>query len=201
MTISHSITAKVGRPRNTEMHTATCQAVLKMIGDGETLTSLSLVAIAHETGISRNALYRRWNSKGELYSDVLSSMRRPLVDLTEQSARENLIEIVTSWRNSGGDSRERGMKRAIVAEAQNFPDLYQQYLTEIVTPVWSIVKLAIRRGKETGEIRNDVDEELLCGVAVSSACSGSSLDVEGLSDFASASQRVIDLVFDGVAPK
>jgi AcrR family transcriptional regulator len=200
VTHSDSIVAKVGRPRVTEMRTVVCQTVLNLVSDGETLTSLSLVGIAQETGISRNALYRRWRSKEELYSDVLKSMRRPMSDRTEQSARENLIEMATRTLDGGGDKREQRFVRAIVAEARNFPNLYEQYLTDILAPLLLATKLAIRRGKETGEIRTDVDEEILSSVMARFTFSGIAMEALGSPDLASTCRRVIDLIFDGVGP-
>jgi AcrR family transcriptional regulator len=182
------------------MHSVIRDAVLDSVNDGATLSSLSLAAIAQDTGISRNSIYRRWKSKEQIYSDVLKSMRRQVPDLNEQSARENLIEILTVTRVGSGEQRELRMEQAIVAEEQNFSDLYEQYLAEIVAPLQTAMKLAIRRGKETGEIRTDIDEELLSGVLISVASSRTLSATVGSPDFASANRRIVDLVFDGVAP-
>ena len=165
------------------MHHVIVDGVLDLIGGGATLTSLSLVDVARRTGISRNSIYRRWHSKDELFSDVVKSMTRPLPDLTKQSARENLVTLMDVSFDRVTDQRERRMAETIVAEAQNFPDLHEQYLAEIVAPLNHAMKLAIRRGKEIGEIRPDIDENF----------------TEGL-DLESANRRKIDLVFDGVSP-
>jgi AcrR family transcriptional regulator len=175
------------------MHAVICDAVMDLIRGGATLSSLSLVSIARGTGISRNSIYRRWNSKEQLYSDVVKSMRRELPELTEQSARENLIVLMVSVEGDVERSEGR-MARAIVAEAQNFPDLHEQYLIEIVEPFTHALNLAIRRGKETREIRADVDETLLGEMLASS------FNHRGSQDFGSASRRIVDLVFDGVSP-
>jgi AcrR family transcriptional regulator len=182
------------------MHAIICDAVLELVSGGATLSSLSLVSISRDTGISRNSIYRRWKSKEQLYSDVVKSIERQLPDLTEQSARENLFVLMKTF--DGVVERSEGrMEQAIMAEAQNFPDLHEQYLIEIVAPFDHAMKLAIRRGKETREIRADVDENLLAEVLVSSVSAGmSSNDREG-QDFESVSRQIIDLVFDGVSPK
>jgi len=200
VTNSNTVVVKAGRPRNTHFQVVIFEAVMDSVRDGATLSSLSLAGIAQETGVSRNSFYRRWKSKEQLYSDVLTAMARPEPDLTDQSARENLIEIVKMTRDGRGGQRERRMAQAIVAEAENYSDLYDQYVAEIVAPLRRSIKLAIRRGKETGEIRNDVDEELLCDVLVLLASSGTSSITLEPGDFASSSRRTIDLVFDGVAP-
>jgi AcrR family transcriptional regulator len=201
---SSSAVARAGRPRSAQTHTIICNAVLDSLNDGSTLSSLSLSGIGHQTGISRNSIYRRWKSKEQLYSDVVKSMRHQVPDLTEQSARENLVEILMT-REGRHQRRELRMAQAIVAEQQSFPDLHEQYLTQIVVPLRTAMKLAIRRGKETGEIRTDIDEELLSGVLVSLVSSPTQLHTLNSPDLnspdhASASRRIVDLVFDGVAP-
>jgi rubrerythrin len=121
-------------------------------------------------------------------------MRRELPALTEQSARDNLIVLMKTFVGVSAQTECR-MAQAIAAEAQNFPDLHERYLIEIVEPFNHAMKLAIRRGKETREIRADVDEDLLADVLVSSLNRGRS------QDFESASSPIIDLLFDGVSPK
>jgi AcrR family transcriptional regulator len=182
------------------MHTAICEAVLDAVNDGATLSLLSLAALAQETGISRNSIYRRWTLKEQIYSDVLKSMSRPMPVLNAQSARENLIELLAVTCLGSGEQRELRMAGAIMAEKQNFSDLYEQYLAEIVAPLQTAMKLAIRRGKETGEIRTDIDEELLSGVFISIASSRTLSTTTCSADFTSAGRRIVDLVFDGVAP-
>ncbi len=200
MSASDSLAIKTGRPRSPGVHHVIVDGVLDLIGGGATLTSLSLVDVARRTGISRNSIYRRWHSKDELFSDVVKSMTRPLPDLTKQSARENLVTLMDVSFDRVTDQRERRMAETIVAEAQNFPDLHEQYLAEIVAPLNHAMKLAIRRGKEIGEIRPDIDENLLCDVLVSCTFAQSSTNfTEGL-DLESANRRKIDLVFDGVSP-
>jgi AcrR family transcriptional regulator len=171
---------------------------MDLVNGGATLSSISLVGIARETGISRNSIYRRWKSKEQLYSDVVRSMKRELPEPTGLSARENLIELMKNKSDDPSHRRERRMEQAIVAEAENFADLFRQYVTDITEPFESAMKVAIRRGKETGEIRTDVDENLLSDVLASTTFVGRKSSDPGSFDV--AGRRMIDLVFDGVAP-
>ena len=74
------------------MHVA--DAVLEMVSEGATLSSLSFVSIAHHAGVSRNSIYRRWKSKERLFVDVVKSIARAVPELVEHSARENLVTIL-----------------------------------------------------------------------------------------------------------
>jgi AcrR family transcriptional regulator len=183
------------------MHSEICDAVLDLVSDGATLSSLSLVSVARETGFSRNSIYRRWTSKEALYVDVVTSMKRLYPDLAEPSARENLITLLAVTFERATDKKRRRMGESIVAEARTFPGLYEQYLQEIVTPFNHAMKSTIRRGKESREIRPDVDEDLLCEVLVASISTQILSDSHGVRDRESVSRRITDLVFGGVSPQ
>ncbi len=123
MANSDSTRSTVGRPRSTRTHSLICDAVLDLVSRGESLSSISLVAVAQTAGVSRNSIYRRWKSKEQLYSDVVTSMKRELPEPTELSARENLIALM-DVRSEEGDGRYiRRMEQAIVAEVEIFADL------------------------------------------------------------------------------
>jgi AcrR family transcriptional regulator len=181
------------------VHDVVCAAVMDLIQSGATLTSLSLVSIAQRTGISRNSLYRRWKSKEALYSDVVVSMKRSMPHLSEQSARENIITLLRV--NFGRAGNELRMGQTIIAESQTFAALHDQYVVEIEAPFEHALKMAIRRGKETGEIRFDVDEHLLSDVLIATVLAWTTPSVLGSQNLDSSIQSMTDLVFDGVTTK
>ena len=201
MITPESSEAKIGRPRSPAVHDAIRTAVLDLVRGGATLSSISFVSIALRTGVSRNSLYRRWKSKEDLYSDVVASMKRSQPVLIEQSARENLITLLYVNFGRIAEQSELWMEQAIMAEARNSPDLYEQYLVEIVAPFLEAIKLTIRRGKETGEIRVDIDENLLSEVLSSTVHAMTSSMVLPGQDHESLIRRTTDLVFDGVSLK
>jgi hypothetical protein len=132
---------------------------------------------------------------------VVASMKRSQPVLIEQSARENLITLLYVNFGRLAEQSELWMEQAIMAEARNFPDLYEQYLVEIVAPFREAIKLTIRRGKETGEIRVDIDENLLSAVLSSTVHALTSSMVLPGQDHESLIRRTTDLVFDGVSLK
>jgi len=94
----------------------------------------------------------------------------------------------------------RGMDRAIIAESQRFPEVFEVYIDQIIEPRRRAMRGAIRRGKETGEIRFDVDEDLLSEVLVSPLIAQTFTGSAEELDSETASRRITDLVFDGVSP-
>jgi AcrR family transcriptional regulator len=197
---SDSASAKTGRPRSKELGRVVLSAVLDLVGDRSSLGSLSLIGIAQHTGVSRNAIYRRWKSKEDLYLDVLSSIDHRVPLLGAQSARDNLVSLMNAIAVRVANPRVGRMERAVNAEAGNFPDLYRTYVSEYVEPFLDAMRSAIRRGKVTGEIRVDVSEDVLAHLLISSTMSHLAFGMNANADSTLMSQLFADLAFDGVGP-
>ena len=201
MSKSDSVSAKTGRPRSPDLDRVVLSAVLDLIGDGSSLGSLSFLGIAAHTGVSRNAIYRRWNAKEDLYVDVLKSIDRRLPVVSEQSARDNLVVLMNAVADRAADPRVGRMERAVNAEASSFPNLRDYFVNEYVNPLLDAMRSTIRRGKETGEIRVDVNEDVLAHVLISSNETKMSFGVNAHADSVSVSQLITDLAFEGVGLK
>lgn len=191
---------KSGRPRSAELDRVVLDAVLNLIGGGASLGSLTLIGIAQHTGVSRNAIYRRWKSKEDLYLEVLTTIDHRVPVLSAQSARDNLVSLMNAVAGRVADPRVNRMEQAVNAEAGSFPDLHQYFVNEYVAPFLDAMRSTIRRGKETGEIRGDVNEDILSCLLISSNLSPMSFGMNANVDFGSVSQLFVELAFDGVAP-
>lgn len=190
-----------GRRRDERAGAALIDAVLDLVSDGATLSGLSLVTIAKTAGVSRNSLYRRWKTKDALYLDVLESINRPLPGLAGRSAREDVTALLAVLIERVLDKRASHMLRALNAEAEEFPELHRRYFDEIVAPRRDAMNAALQRGVAAGEVRPDVDVDLLSDVLVSpvlaAMASGNTEDL----DPAQTSRSITALVFAGAEPR
>ncbi len=190
-----------GRRRDERADDALIEAALDLVSDGATLSGLSLVTIAKTAGVSRNSLYRRWKTKDALYLDVLERINRPLPALPGRSAQEDVTALLAVLTERVLDKRASRMLRALNAEADAFPELHRRYFEEIVAPRRNAMNEALRRGVAAGEIRADVDVDLISDVLVSPVlarmASGNTEDL----DPARTSQRIVALVFAGASPR
>jgi Tetracyclin repressor-like, C-terminal domain len=93
------------------------------------------------------------------------------------------------------------MLRALNAEAEGFPEPHRRYFDEIVAPRRDAMNQALRRGIAAGEIRPDVDVDLLSELLVSPIlarmASGNTEDL----DPALTSRSIAALVFAGATPR
>jgi AcrR family transcriptional regulator len=190
-----------GRRRDERADAALIDAVLDLVSAGATLSGLSLVTIAKTAGVSRNSLYRRWKTKDALYLDVLATVNRPLPALEGRTARDDVIALLAVLIERVLDKRASHVLRAMNAEADSFPELHRRYFDEVVAPRRDAMNQALTRGIAAGEIRPDIDVDLLSDVLVSPIlarmASGTTEDL----DPAQTSRRITDLVFAGVQPR
>jgi len=186
-----------GRPRDPRSDAALIDAVLDLISAGATLSGLSLVTIAARAGVSRNSLYRRWKSKDTLYLDVLASINRPLPRVEGHRARDDVAKLLAVLVERTLDRRASHMLRALNAEADVFPELHRRYFEQVVAPRRDAMNEALRRGIASGELRPDLDpdlvSEVLVGPVLARLASGAT---EGL-DPVTTSRSIVDLVFTG----
>jgi AcrR family transcriptional regulator len=190
-----------GRQRDAATDGAIIDAVLDMVSAGATLTGLSLVTIAKQAGVSRGSVYRRWKTKDELYLDVLATINRPLPPLAGLSARDDLAALMRVLVERVLDKRSSHVLRALNAEAEAFPLLHRRYFDEVVAPRRAAMNDALKRGVDRGEIRPDIDLDLVSELLVSPILARmASGTTEGL-DPEQTSRQITDLVMAGAAAK
>jgi AcrR family transcriptional regulator len=190
-----------GRRRDQRADAALIDAVLDQVSSGATLSGLSLVTIAKTAGVSRNSLYRRWKTKDALYLDVLEAINRPLPDLPGRSAEEDVAALLAVLMERVLDRRASHMLRALNAEADVFPELHRRYFDEIVKPRRDAMNRALGRGVDAGEIRPDVDVDLLSDVLVAPVLARMASGSTGDLDPAQNSRNIAALVFAGARPR
>ncbi|WP_167487729.1 TetR/AcrR family transcriptional regulator [Nocardia terpenica] len=190
-----------GRKRDPRTDVAAREAVLDLVCTGATLSGLSLVTIAERAGVSRNSLYRRWKRKDDLYLDVLEAINQPLPDLAGDTAREQMIAQLAILIERTLDRRASAMVRALLAEADAFPELYRRYFDEIVDPRRQAMYRIIERGTTTGEIRPDVDPVLVNEVLAAPLLARMGTHSTAGLDPADTARRLVELVFTGIQPR
>jgi AcrR family transcriptional regulator len=190
-----------GRPRNPESDEAIINAVLDLVANGATLSGLSLVMIASQAGVSRNALYRRWKSKEDLYLDVLATIGPPAPENSHGNAFDDISAHLESLISRTLNRRSNQMLRALTAEAEHFPKLNRLYFENLVIPRRIAMNEALERGMQSGELRSDLDAEFLTELLVSPVLVRMFRgDIESL-DPKTTSREITALMFSGAMPR
>jgi AcrR family transcriptional regulator len=201
MSIVEPLARAGGRQRDPQTDAALIEAVLDLVSAGATLSGLSLSAVAEHAGVSRNSLYRRWKTKEALYLDVLASVNKPLPELTGRSARQDVAQLLAVLVERTLDRRASVLLRALNAELDAFPELHRRYFREVVAPRRKAMNQALQRGIASGEVRPDIDVDLVSELLVSPVLTRMTRDETADLDPVGTSERITALVFAGIAPR
>ncbi|GHF32981.1 MULTISPECIES: TetR/AcrR family transcriptional regulator C-terminal ligand-binding domain-containing protein [Streptomyces] len=188
-----------GRPRSAAVDTTVIETVLRLLEDGTTIGDLSMERVAREAGVGKATLYRRWAGKEELMLDVLRSLDEAQPAIPGRSAREDLVLLLEYLRRRGLAKRSSALLRTVTAQVQAHPRLWKEYHETVVQARREAFFAVLRRGMANGEIRSDLDVELLTDLFVSPMLSRAIMHEwkelpEGLAE------QIVDTVLEGVRP-
>jgi AcrR family transcriptional regulator len=148
-----------GRPRSACVDQKIIDAVLDLLAEGTGFAAISIEAVAARAGVGKATIYRRWASKNALLLDAVRALKTPQPPLSGRSLREDLIELLNVVSVSA-DPRAERVFPCLVPEVIANPDLQELY-QQIVEPRRERVRAVLRRGIEAGELRPDIDIELI----------------------------------------
>lgn len=150
-----------GRPRSAAAERAILDAVIALLEAGEPLAGLSIERIARTAGVGKATIYRRWTGKEELFVDVVRDMEPvdPPVSGTEGLA--DLRIMLESLRTRGLAQRSSVLLHNIFAQMKSHPKLWDEYFGTVIAPRRAAILAAVRRAVAAGELRDDLDVELI----------------------------------------
>ncbi|MDX2708621.1 TetR/AcrR family transcriptional regulator [Streptomyces sp. PA03-6a] len=186
-----------GRPRSAAADTAIIEAVLSLLEEGATIGELSMERIARAAGVGKATVYRRWAGKNALMLDVMKSVDEQTPRLAGRSVRDDLVTCVEFIRRRALVKRSSALLRNVLAQAQNEPELWAAYHDTVIAARRAQVREVLGRGIRSGELRDDIDPELLGDLFIGPMLSRSMLRPdaalpEGLSEL------IVDSVLQGV---
>jgi AcrR family transcriptional regulator len=149
-----------GRPRSEQARLAILSSTLKLLGkDG--FSELTIEAVAAHAGVGKATVYRWWSNKAALIADAFSSSAtRKLhfpdtgsvrADMSQQMRQ--LIKIFCSRRGR--------IVSAILGGGQSDRDLITAFRERFLWPRRQEAYATLRRGILRGELRKDVDMDLV----------------------------------------
>ncbi|MET9912890.1 TetR/AcrR family transcriptional regulator [Streptomyces sp. NPDC006476] len=150
-----------GRPRSEAVERAVIEGVMKLLEDGVPLAELSIERIARTAGVGKATIYRRWSGKEELFVDVVRSAEPPGPQLPGTSMRDDLVALLEHLRQRGLMTRSSAILHNVHAQMKSSPKIWAAYHATVVRPRRELQIAILRRGQADGELRTDLDVELL----------------------------------------
>ena len=116
--------------------------------------------VAHLAGVSKGTLFLYFNSKHDLFKEVI---RRNLADhfptwnqefdQFKGTTVDMLHYAMQSWWERIGNTNASGITKLVTSEASNFPDVVQFYEAEVMRPGQALFKRILQRGIDSGEFK------------------------------------------------
>jgi AcrR family transcriptional regulator len=128
----------------------------------EGYTALTMERVAAESGVAKTTLYRHWPTKAGLCMDLyLEVAGRELHDPDTGGIAADLKHIVNAVVRLQTRTVAGPAFLGLVAEAQLNPDTRDAFLAEFAQRRREITRGVLRRAIARGEIRRDVDIDLV----------------------------------------
>lgn len=148
-----------GRPRSETASRAILDAVLDLIAEQGTITTLSMESVAARAGTSKATIYRRWSSKEELVAAAVESIKAPpAYDLPHASVRDDLVRMGRAVRTDVSD-KERRILKCIMVESDANPELRAQQDRLMARRRAAGIEV-FRHWVDQGVLRADLDADL-----------------------------------------
>jgi AcrR family transcriptional regulator len=189
-----------GRPRSEAAGQAIVDAVLRLLDGGTSLSGMSVEGIAAEAGVGKATIYRRWPNKDALLLDVLVRTDLAEPEYVAGTVRDTLVEILEFFRHSALARRERASVASFVEQFRAVPELHRRYHEEVIAPRRARLRRLLAKGVADGEIRGDVDLDLLGEILVGPMLSRTLLHPDAALDDPTLSATIVDTLLQGIAP-
>ena len=188
-----------GRPRSEAVERSITEGVLKLLEDGVPLAELSIERIARTAGVGKAAIYRRWSGKEELFVDIVRAAEPPDPALPGTSVRDDVVALLEQTRQRGLMTRSSVLLHNVIAQMKSSPKIWDAYHANVIEPRRRKQYAILRRGQETGELRTDIDidvmNDMVFGPMLVRAVMRPDADLpEGLA------QQIADVALTGLRP-
>nr|WP_037669187.1 TetR/AcrR family transcriptional regulator [Streptomyces griseus] len=172
---------------------------MKLLEEGVPLADLSIERIARTAGVGKATIYRRWSGKEELFVDVVRMAEPPDPELPGTSLRDDLVAILEQLRRRGLMTRSSALLHSVYAQMKSSPKIWAAYHATVVERRRRMQIEVLRRGQRNGELRADVDVELLNDIFVGPMLLRTVLRpeadlLEGLPE------QIVDTLLEGLRP-
>lgn len=121
---------------------------------------LTMDAVAARAKASKATLYRRWSSKAALVIEAVMLHKGPTATPDTGSFREDLLQM-SCGAGGLGDEKPLGVLASIITALNLDPEFAEAYRRDFVGPKVAASRTVYERAQARGEIRADLDIDLV----------------------------------------
>jgi len=121
---------------------------------------LTMDAVATRAKASKATLYRRWRTKADLVIEAIIATKGPTVIPDTGSLRQDLLDMFCGM---GGmtDGKSINLLGSLITAIHRDEEFAAAYRRDFIGPKMEAARTVYRRAQERGEIRSDVDVDLI----------------------------------------
>ena len=149
-----------GRPRSEASHQAIIRATLELLLETG-YRSLTMEGVRARAGVGKATIYRRWSSKEELVRDAIVVMHDDVEAPDTGSLRGDYEGMATRVLSAAHRSGAATLMPRLLGDVANDPELRAIFYENLVEPRRAQMRTILARAVARGEIRDDVDVELM----------------------------------------
>ena len=192
--MSTSAPRSVGRPRSPEADAAIVQATLEVLMT-EGFRGLSVEAVRQRAGVGKATIYRRFPDKEALVRAAIESVH---ADLQAPDTGSLLGDLDELWSKAYAGAT---IAPRLLADAADHPEMHRIFRAALIDPRRAMMTTILERAVERGELRDDLDPELVIDLIAGPVIYR--LLIDG-GDTTVAGERGVEpvrLMLEGLAPK
>lgn len=149
-----------GRPRSEQARQAILSSTLRIL-EHSGFSELTIEDVADRAGVGKTTVYRWWPNKGALVADAFASnttrtLRFPDTGSVLSDMSRQMRQLVKVFRSPRGR-----IVSAILAAGQSDNDLIAAFRDRFLRPRRQEAYATLRRGIRRGELRRDIDPDLI----------------------------------------
>ncbi|WP_232234427.1 TetR/AcrR family transcriptional regulator [Actinoplanes sp. N902-109] len=186
-----------GRPRDARADDAILEAVIALLGSGQSADSISIESVAARAGVGKATIYRRWSNKEALLVDAAGRMKGPLPVPAGESVRDDLVMLVSYGRSKRSETYSRA-SACLMPEMVKNTHLHAVF-QRIQEPRRNLIREVLRRGIGTGELRADIDVELTVLLLTAPTLAQNLLSYNPAVPFEGFPEKLVDAVLRGAS--
>jgi AcrR family transcriptional regulator len=194
--VSRQEDRKPGRPRDPSADRAILQATLKLLTD-QGYAGMSVERVASEAGVGKTTIYRRYASKEELAAAAVGALRDEMGPPPDTgNTRTDIIEVIVQTQVALERGPGFAMIGALLVEERRNPRLFELFRERIMRPRRDDLIMVLRRGVDRGDLRADVDLEVVVHALVGSIFARRIL---GTPESRKRIEETVDTIWSGAA--
>jgi AcrR family transcriptional regulator len=157
-------TRRPGRRRDESKDDAILQATRELLAE-RGFDGMTMDAVADRAGAGKATVYRRWPSKVQLTVDAIVCAPGTPMSADEIPDTGSLRSDLLAVRFGRKRSDDSELMSGVISAVKENPDVAAAFQQQFVRSRVSLMRGLLERAQERGELREDIDLEMVAAVA------------------------------------